>query len=911
MNTLTTPEPATHRWIPFGVFPADVLLADGTIAVIRPVVAGDAEELGRLCAEADDESMRFRFFSLSRQAAGRYLDHVLGSPEVPALVAVHDGRLIAMATAEPLDDRAAEIAFLVADGWHGLGVGSLLLEHLAAVARDQGVERFVAEVLADNHRMLDVLVHAGFTFAEHADSGTVHVEMDTAASPRMLEAADDREFASEARSLRPLLFPTSVAVYGVKRDGTGVGAAVLRSIVAGRFAGSVRVVHPTAHHVDGVPAVPTLARAGSTDLAVVAVPADQVLAALRDAADAGVHAAVVISSGFGELGKAGADLQRQVLSFARSHDLRIVGPNCLGLTVNDPDIRLNATFGPAAPPAGGLAVASQSGGVGIVLADLARELDLGVRTFVSLGNKCDVSSNDLLAAWANDPDVTAAALYLESFGNAPKFARFARRFAERKPLLAVVGGRSASGQRAGASHTAAAATPSIGIDALFAQAGVIGCSDAEDLAETALLLTEQPLPAGPRVGVLSNAGGMGVLAADAADRAGLVVPELSAALRARIADHVHDTTGTGNPVDAGAAASPARMAALAGDLLASDEVDAVLVVLVATGVTDAAATARAVGATRRTRPGKPMLVVPMGGLTVASHDLPGTTIFRSVGTALSALSRAATYSAWRAEQRDDCAPVDVVRAADARRLATTLLDGALPTGGWLDSTATAGLLGPYGLAPSGRTVVGGDAAATVAAELGYPVAVKVATGSVVHKTERGLVRTGIADEAQLRDTLGAFAAELGRDDTAVLVQPMATGVEMALGVVRDPAFGPLVMVGAGGVVTELWDDRVFLVPPLTRRDVARALRSLRTWPLLAGYRGTAPADVEALEEVTARLGRLVEEVPEVAELDLNPVVVTRAGAVLVDVKVRLDASGSPDAGVPRRLRRPGPVSTPA
>jgi acyl-CoA synthetase (NDP forming) len=268
------------------------------------------------------------------------------------------------------------------------------------------------------------------------------------------------------------------------------------------------------------------------------------------------------------------------------------------------------------------------------------------------------------------------------------------------------------------------------------------------------------------------------------------------------------------------------------------------------------------------------------------------------------LGRAATYAAWRAEPRDACEPFDVARAAAARRLATRLVDSADGTGGWLEAGSTTALLAPYGLTPSGRTAAGPDEAARAAAELGYPVAVKSASGDVVHKTERGLVRVGIADEVELRDTLGAFAAELGRVDAPVLVQPMATGVEMALGVVRDPAFGPLVMLGAGGVVTDLWDDRVFLVPPVTRRDVARALRSLRTWPLLAGHRGGQAADVDALEDVAVRLGRLVDEVPEVAELDLNPVIVTAAGAVLVDVKVRLDAAGSVDAGVPRRLRRP-------
>ena len=383
--------------------------------------------------------------------------------------------------------------------------------------------------------------------------------MGTTSTDEATTRADDREFQAERRSLEALLHPQSVAVVGAKSDGTGIGATVLRSITAGGFTGTLAAVHPRADSIAGVSAHPTIGQVpGPIDLVIVCVPAPAVDAVLHAAAAAGVRAVVIVSSGFSELGAEGVRMQREISTTVRSLGIRMVGPNCLGLLLNDPAIRLNATFQDAVPPVGGLAVASQSGGVGIVLIDLARELGLGVRTFVSLGNKGDVSSNDLLAAWYDDPDVTAAALYLESFGNAAKFARFARRFAERKPLLAVVGGRSAGGIRAGASHTAAAAAPGVGVDALFAQAGVIACRDAEDLARTAILLTEQPLPRGRRLAILTNAGGMGVLAADAATDAGLDVVEFSAELRQRLAELVRGTSGTSNPVDACAGVDPAR-----------------------------------------------------------------------------------------------------------------------------------------------------------------------------------------------------------------------------------------------------------------------------------------------------------------------------------------------------------------
>ena len=534
--------------------PADVVLADGRLGVIRRVTPADGPALHALHDEVSDDALRMRFFNVSRPAAHSYVDHVLTHPETTlALVAEVDGHLEGFATAELVGAGTAdtetvdtiEIALLVSDAHHGQGLGTLLLEHLFALARDRGVRRVEAEVLVENHPMLEVLAHAGFGFTQHPDRGVVSLNLNTTSTPAVQSAADRREFQAQSRSLAPLLAPRSVAVAGVRNDGTGVGAAVLRSIASNGYAGRAVVVHPRHESVAGVPAYPTFRDVPHpVDLAVIAVPAESTASALEDAAAADVRAAVVISSGFGELGPQGKTLQRELSLLARTRGIRLVGPNCLGVLANDPAIRLNATFNAQQPPLpGGLAIASQSGGVGIVLLERARELGLGVRSFVSLGNTADVSGNDLLAAWFDDPGVSAAALYLESFGNARKFARFARRFSERKPLLAVVGGRSKSGRRGGVSHTAAAASSDVAIEALFAQSGVIGCADTDDLAEAALLLTEQPLPAGPRLGVLSNAGGMGILVADAAEACHLVVPEFTTALSDRLEGLIRGTSG--------------------------------------------------------------------------------------------------------------------------------------------------------------------------------------------------------------------------------------------------------------------------------------------------------------------------------------------------------------------------------
>jgi acyl-CoA synthetase (NDP forming)/GNAT superfamily N-acetyltransferase len=886
-----------------GPAPADVLLADGSVATIRPVTPDDVAALDALHAGISDENLRLRFFTVSRAAAHAYVEHLGRATDTLGLVVERAGALVAVGTAEPIGPDVAEVAFLVDDSQHGLGLGSLLLEHLAAAGRERGIRRFVAEMLAENYGMLQVFTDAGFAVSRRTEPGEVHLEMDTVASASALAAADERECRSETLSLQPLLYPRRVAVTGVRRDGSGVGAAILRSVVAGGFTGDVYAVHPSATEVEGVAAFPRLVDVpADVDLVVVAVPASRVLATLEDAAEAGVRAAVVVSSGFEELGADGARMQREMLELARRRSIRIVGPNCLGLMSNYPDISLDATFSGSVPPAGGLAIASQSGGVGIVLSDVARELGLGVGSFVSLGNKADVSSNDLLAAWRDDPRVTAAALYLESFGNAPKFARFARRFAERKPLLAVVGGRSAGGRRAGASHTAAAASPAVGVDALFAQAGVIACTGAEDMAETALLLGEQPLPRGNRIAVLSNAGGMGVLAADSADECGLRVPELSAALRDRIALHVTGTIGTGNPVDAGAGADPGDLAEICSLLASSDEVDAVVVVLVATGVSDSAAAMRQLADVPH--PGTPLVLVPMGGLAVAAGELAGVTIFRSTQAAVRALGRAARYAAWRDQPAEPPATVDHDRADRARLTAARLLsEQPDDEGGWLDTDDVASLLVDYDLEPVGTVATDPLAAAAAATAIGFPVALKVAGSDVVHKTDRGLVRIGLGSTAEVVSAVREFEAELGQAGAPVLVQPMASGVEIALGLVRDPGFGPLVMVAAGGVATDVWDDRVFLLPPVTVGDAARAVRSLRVWPLMNGFRGVPAADVASLEAVLVRLGQLAEDVPQVAELDLNPVLVGPHGCALVDVKVRLAPPTPIDAGIPRRLRR--------
>jgi acyl-CoA synthetase (NDP forming)/GNAT superfamily N-acetyltransferase len=890
------------------VAPADVLLSDGSIATICALGPEHLDGVRLLHEGTSEENLRFRFCSAGAvSAAARYVEHLRALDGTLALVVLRHDRVVGVGTAEPVAPGTAEVAFLVDDAHHGLGVGSLLLEHLAAAARRRGITRFTAEVLADNHTMLTVLRDAGFAERQTAAYGSVEVVLDTAVSPAALAAADHREDQAESRSLQPLLRPRSVAVVGVRRDGTGIGAAVVSSIQGGGFTGTVHVVHPQAAEVCGLATCASLAGLGqAVDLVVVAVPADQVLDVLTDVAAAGTRAVVVLTSGFEELGGDGRT-QAEMLALARTHDMRLVGPNCLGVVDNGPGIRLNATFSRRVPPSGGLAVASQSGGLGILLHDLARHLGLGLAFSVSLGNKIDVSGNDLLAAWIDDAEVTAAALYLESFGNPLKFARLARRFSHRKPLLAVLGGRSAGGRRAGASHTAAAATVAVGADALFSQAGVICCEGPEDLAATALVVDRAPLPAGRRVAILSNAGGLGVVAADQAERHGLEVPVLGDPLREQVGRYVAGTSGTSNPVDVGAGARPEELVEVARLLASSGEVDAILVALAVTGITDPGPVWTGLVAHAESERGVTLVVA------IPDDDRPGPevcarlAVLPSTEAAVRSLAHAADYAAWRAdaeaEQAGAARPDGAEAAGGITRAATERLLGELgESGGWLDLGQIRRLLAETGLAPVGAAASDAEEAARRADEMGFPVAVKVVDPAVQHLTERGLVRVGLRSAAEVRAAVTSFGELLGRVPRDVLVQPVVSGVELALGVVGDPSLGPLVMVAAGGIATDLLDDRSFLLPPVTRRDALRALTALRVWPLLDGYRGAAPLAVEAVVDAVVRLARLAVDVPQVVELDVNPLVVTESACLAVDVTVRLAPGEAPDAGVPRRLR---------
>ena len=870
---------------------ADVLLADGTIAVVRMLRPTDREAVLDLHENVSVDTLRLRFFTMSRDAGRQYVAHLFdeANTQSVAMVAVIRGRVAGLATAEVFAAGKAEVAFLVSDDDRGRGLGSLLLEHLAALGRSYGLTRFEAEVLAENYGMLRVFRGAGFAISRRSEDGEVSVELRTDVSAAALDAADRREWRAEARSLRPLLAPESVAVVGVRRGDGGLGRAVLGAIKQGGYAGRLSVVHPDAdaqgNVVAATPAyVSVSAVPDPVDLVVVVVPPDQVTEVMTDACAAGAGAAIIVSAGFAGPGQ---PVGRGLLELARANSVRVVGPNSQG--VISLGSSLHASFARALPERGGLAIASQSGGVGFSLLDLAREHGIGVHSFVSLGAKLDVSSNDLLAAWGEDPDVALAGLHLESFGNALKFARTARRFAERKPLLAVVGGAVVAGG-------------DVGVQALFAEAGVIACRGAAELTETAMLLIEQPLPAGHRCCVVTNAGGVGVLTADLATAAGLGVPELSPALQDALRAVVPAVSAR-NPLDLGADVAPLSLEAALTRLLEAEEIDAVVVALVPTTLADPDALLDAVvRATSGSPSGSPSGATKPVVVVAPGPRRRGLSMLRTPEAAVSALARVARYAAWRRVPPDDDPPVAGVRGTDSRAWATDRLVARGGRDEWLPVAAAGQLLAPYGIDVVGVPAHGPAQARAVADELGYPVVVKVSDLEGGYRSDRGLVRVGLASGDAVAAAVEEFATELGVEEVEVRVQPVLDGIEMSCSIVPDETFGPLVRLGAGGFAGRLHADEVHLLPPVSRSDVARALRGLRIWPLLEGVRGTPRVDVEALESLALAVAQLSLDVPQVARLHLNPVFARPDGVACVDVKVLLQPAEAQDAGVPRRLR---------
>ncbi|HZR94236.1 MAG TPA: GNAT family N-acetyltransferase [Gaiellaceae bacterium] len=856
----------------------DVILRDGSTLRLRPPVDADAPALLDFFSGLSERSRYLRFHGFP--ALGPALVEPVLDPdwdERGALLGTLGDGVVALANYARLRDRrAAEVAFTVDDAYQGRGIGTRLLEQLAAAAAEVGIEEFVAEVLPDNRNMLDVFLNAGFDVVRELESGSIEVRFPIAATPRYREQVAARDHVAVRASLRPFFEPACVAVVGASPRRGSIGGELFRNMLTSDFTGSVFPVNRKGDSVAGVRGYRSVSEIPDPlDLVVICLPGERVVAAADEALRAGVRALCVISAGFAEVGGEGRARQDELVALVRSHGARLVGPNCLGVAV--PPIGMNATFAPRALPAGRIAVSSQSGALGLALLERARERGLGFSAFVSVGNKADVSSNDLLEWWEDDDATDLVVLYLESFGNPRKFGRLATRVARKKPILALKAGSTSTGAKAASSHTAALAGSETAVDALFRHAGVLRARTLEELVDAAVLLSHPPLPQGRRVAVVTNAGGLGILCADACDAAGLTLPELADETKAALSSVLPAESSVSNPVDLLGSATAETYAAALPIILADPGVDSVIAQFVPPVVAGADEVAEAMRAAAQGAP-KPLLAVVVSeeGIPQSLRDADSpVAAFPYPESAAHALGLAAVRAEWLRRPVGTAARFDDLDEPAARSVVESVEDA------WLEPAAVRALLSAYGipLVPE-RVAADADEAVRCADALGYPVVLKTAAPGA-HKTEVGGIALDLSTAGEVRE-----AAE--RIGGPLLVQAMISGgAELLAGVVQDPVFGPLVAFGPGGTAAELIGGTTFAIAPLTETDADELVHSGKAGTLVRGFRGAPAADDAALRDLLGRLARLAEDLPAVAELDLNPVIALPTGCVAVDARVRV------------------------
>jgi acyl-CoA synthetase (NDP forming)/GNAT superfamily N-acetyltransferase len=885
--------------------PASVyaLLADGRTVEIRHATHEDYAAVKAMHEAMSPNNAYLRFFSLSRLAAEQEARRVTRTPgpNHAALLALYDGQVVGLASYEVARDgsRTAEVAFAVADTMHHRGIATLLLEHLVSLARARQLEALTAETLQENTGMLRVFSDAGLPVVSKREDGVVAITIplppDDAGRQLedYLETVAVRERSANVASLRPLFAPRSVAVIGVSRRTGTVGRSVLDNIKAGGYAGQLYAVNPNAREVGGVPCFPDVESLPEPpDLAVLAVPPMTVVDTAEACGRRGVRGLVVLTSAVD------APVSADLLAACRRHGMRLIGPNCFGIAV--PSIGLDATFAAANPAAGTAGLVMQSGGIGFALVDHLTRLGIGISSFASVGNKLDVSSNDMLMWWEQDEQTRLAVLYIESFGNPRKFGRTARRVGMKMPVLTVHAGRSEAGQRAAASHTAAVASPLVTREALFEQAGIIATPSFGELMGATALLATQPPPAGRTVAIVSNVGGAGVLAADACTDLGLAVHHPGGPTSRRLRALIPIGGSVNGPVDTVATVSADTFRQVLETLDADDDVQAIIALCLRTG-----ATGDLLAAIAEANIGVPLAVVVLNQPeAVRLVDAKGGKVpaYAYPETAARALSRAVKYAEWRAAPRQTVPAFLDVDPERAREIVHAFL-AAHPDGGWLPQATVMALLRLYRIPLVATNIAGTeDDAAAAAARAGYPVALKAEVPGLVHKTDAGAVLLELATEAGVRSGYRQLAGRFGGRLAGVAVQPMITGgTEVMIGVKDDQMFGPLVVFGLGGVATEVLADHAARLAPLTEADADTLVNSVRSAPLLHGHRGAPAADLAALRDVLLRVSRLTDDLPEITELDLNPVVARTDSAVAVDARIRV-APQVPQDPFLRRLR---------
>ncbi len=859
---------------------ADVVLRDGGTAHLRPIGQDDAELLVEFYADVSPQSKYYRFFAamptLSEREVRRFIDvdHVTKV----ALVAEVAEKMIAVGQFERIEGARprAEVAFLVQDRHHHRGIGQLLLEHLAQIGRELGIEEFVAEVLPDNTGMLQVFRDAGYQVKGGFEDGVVSMRFGIDATETSVGVMLAREHRADTASVQHFLGARSVAVIGASRREDTVGRMLVRNVVLGDFQGRVYVVNPAADSVAGMPAYASVTDIpDEVEIAVIAVPAESVPDVILDCAHKGVRGVVVVSSGFAESGKDGRALQRRVLRLCRTYGLRLIGPNCLGVINTATDLQLNASLSPLMPPRGRAGFFCQSGALGVAILENVSRRGLGLSTFVSAGNRADVSGNDLLQYWEEDDSTEVVLLYLESLGNPRKFSRISRRVSRRKPVIVVKSGRTTQGVPMG--H--AVRTSEIGtaaVDAMFRQAGVIQVDTIDEMFDVAQLVAHQPLPRGRRLAVVSNSDALALLANDAAVATGLEarwIGDLRPDADADAFEHALDQA------------------------IDDPEIDAVLAVYlppVDAGGTDVATVLAVVGE-QSDKPvvssflaaeGVPELLrVPdTTGSSAGRGSVPS---YSSPAAAVVALARAAEYAEWLGRPEVEPDPDEDVDPARGRAVVTRVL-AASHDGRALTDEELHDLLDAYGVELWRRMPVADEEAAVAAgADLGWDVVLKSTAEHLRQRPDLAHVWRNIDTEAEMRDawqTMTDSVVEPGADGGFVVQRRAPAGVSLSVRGLEDPLFGPVISFGMAGFVSELLGDNTFRIPPLTRRDAVEMVREIKAAPLLLGYRGSEPVDLAAVEDLVLRVARIKNDLPEVRLLDLSLVMAGPGGAAVLSAE---------------------------
>lgn len=888
---------------------ADVVLRDGSTVHLRPVRPEDEGTLREFFAGLDAQSLAFRFFSgaVDVERAAASLAAVDYAERYGLLAVRGEGRVVGHGLYVGGPGERAEVAFAIAAEMQGKGLGTILLAHLAEVATEHGYATFVADVLPQNHRMIEMFRDSGLPTQVRAEPGVLRVEMPTSFSAAARERFEVRDRLAARAAVAAIVEPPSVALVGASRKAGSVGAEVLRNLVESGYGGTLYPINPGAEELQGVRAYPSLAAVpGEVELAVIAVPAAAVVGTAREAAAKGARALVVLSAGFSETGEEGTRRERELLAVCREAGMRLVGPNCLGVLSTAGAAPLNATFIPDPPPPGRVAFASQSGALGLALAEFARERLLGVSSFVSLGNRADLTANDFLEFWEEDGRTSVALMYIESFSNPRRFSRITRRIGRELPVVAMKSGRSAAGARAASSHTGALlAASDRTVDALFAQSGVVRAETLAEMLDLAALFSTQPLPEGPRVAIVTNAGGPGIMCADACDAVGLEVPETPPEVRERLREFANPAAGLGNPVDLIAAATPEEFRQAIVALSAWEGIDAIVSIFIRPLATSTEEVAEAIGAATNelSRPIPVQAVFMTTGERAPLAQAAKVPIHVQPESAAQALGKAVAYAEWRRRPAPEAPePNDVNGDEVAATIAEALAEGRE----WLSAGECERVLRAYGVrTPESRLVADARAAGEAAAELGGRVALKAHGAGILHKSELGAVAVGLAGAEEVETTAERMRETLAAQDLTpecFLVQQMVEdGTELLVGVASDPVFGPVVACGTGGTAVELLGDVALRVCPLTRADAAEMIRSLATFPLLTGFRGAEPTNLQALEDLVLRVAALADTHHEIVELDLNPVLATPTDAIAADARIRI-ASAPPDRPWPRTWR---------